>query len=204
LSSDAGTLTSSYDLRDPPGGAVFAFAICAALAVSPKLLRGKSQSSLRCLSSRRLYHQSADPRGGNIFSSLAARNEYMPHLSPQDLTLSKQIRSVVVVAARSSAAAENVVKRACRTSDAGSDSCASADVGMRRRADAGTCRSAQRSPSQGSQPPAFNAANDTPKIAARMCLLKSMVIAHLVTYKGKATNLVPVIKHVRSTIGQKF
>lgn len=45
------------------------------------------------LSSRRLYHQSAGPRGGNIFSSLAARNEYMPHLSPQDLTLRKSGQS---------------------------------------------------------------------------------------------------------------
>ena len=83
--------------------------------------------------------------------SWGERSSANPDLSPQGVLLAMRAGSVVIAAAiGASAATKNVVQRAGRSSDAGSDRGASADVRMRASADAGTRCSANRRAGQSS------------------------------------------------------
>ena len=83
--------------------------------------------------------------------SWGERSSASPDLSPQGVLIAMRAGSVVIAAAiGASAATKNVVQRAGRPSDSGSDRGASANIGMCRGTDAGTRCSANRRAGQSS------------------------------------------------------
>jgi len=78
----------------------------------------------------------------NSQHELGREIECKPDLSPQGVIAVRDGSVVIAAAIGASAATKNVVQRAGRPSDSGSDRGASADIRMRASGNAGTCCSA--------------------------------------------------------------